>query len=142
MKFIKLLLSIPYVLLVAWLLKLVFIWLIPIAMNISWGWLIVYLLIAGGLVPMVIGAIVSALSIPNFWLTNENKLAKFFSSVIYGVVGISTSIIPWANGISSFGVLRWIVAISLTLLILYSYGSLIGSMYLKTGEDGESVAAV
>lgn len=135
MKFIKTLLTIPFAGIVGWLIQSLFIWLIPIAMNISWGWFIVYLLLAGGFISLGIGAVVTIIAMPNAWLTYRNKMAKFVASAIYAASGIYTVLIPWGNGISSFGVLRWIVAISLTITIILTYGGLIGAMFSAEETD-------
>ena len=98
-------------------------------MNISWGWFIVYLLVAGGFVTISIGALITLLAMPNMWLTVNNKIAKYIATFIFASTGVVPLITPWHNGVANFSVLQWIVAISLSITITLSYGALIGAMY-------------
>lgn len=135
MKFLKTLLCIPFSLIVAWLIQRLFIWLIPIAMNISWEWFILYILLAGGFVSFGIGIIVTILAFPTEWITNKSNIARIIATAVYTLSGVATVIIPWSDGISSFTVLQWIVAISLTGIIIRSYAAIIGSMFTYVRKD-------
>lgn len=135
MKFLKILLTIPYALFVAWVLQQMFFLLIPIAMNISWGWFIVYLLFAGGFVSLAIGGLVTLLAMPNAWLTDQNNVAKIIATIIFAISALSPTIAPWGNGVANFSALQWIVAISLSIIILITYCALIGAMYVQQKEQ-------
>lgn len=123
MKFLKFLLSIPYACIAGWLLWLLFNWTIPIAMGVTWGWFILYCVFAFGFVGAFFQLITSLLGIPAMWLGKENPAAKIASTIIYSIYCFSSISYLWS--IMPRGLLKWIVAISFTGIILFSYIGLI-----------------
>lgn len=134
MKILKILLSIPCAGITGWLLYAFLAWICPVVMGVSWLWFVVYLLLAGGFASVVMGMIATILAIPNGWLSLDNKVAKYVETAILGYFGVRSIMLPWLNGISSFSVLQWIVAISFTITVFITFAGLIGSLY----QDSES----
>ena len=123
MKLLKFIGALLYGAIIYYLLWLLFNWMTPYVMNISWGWFIAYILIAGGLVSILVGQVVTWLAIPMVFLVKGCKAAKY-PQILFGLFfGYSSLKLIWAL-YADYGLLQWILAISLTIIILISYISL------------------
>lgn len=133
MNILKFLGALLYSVVVYYVMWLFFNWLTPYVMSISWGWFIVYLLIAGGAVSMFVASIASLIVIPLVLLSRECKAAKY-APVVFGLFfGFSSVRLPWLLDIE-YGILQWILGVSFTSIILITFISLLVVPF-KVDED-------
>ena len=123
MKLLKFTGALLYGAIMYYLLWLFFSWMTPYVMSISWGWFFAYILIAGGMVTILVGQIVAWLGMPMVFLVKGCKAAKYPPILLGLFFGYSALRFLWAP-CANFGLLQWLVAISLTIIILISYISL------------------
>lgn len=123
MKFLKFILSFPYAAIAGWLLWLLFRWIIPIAMDISWFWFIVYCILACGFVGAFFRVVSGVLAGPSRWLCEGNWPAKIVQAIIFGYFGYSSLALLWS--VMPHGVLQWLIALSFTATIVATYCGLI-----------------
>lgn len=135
MKFLKFILSIPYAAIAGWLLWLLFTWIIPAAMDLSWVWFIVYCILAGGFIGTFFQFISAILAVPSAWLCKDNIAAKIVQVLIFGFFGYSSLSFLWS--VMPHGLLQWLVALSFTIIVLISYIGLMGVAFTSSDEDGE-----
>ena len=136
MKMLKFMGSIVYGIIAAYLLWLLFWWLTPIFMSVGWGWFLLYIILAGGFVSIFVGSIANVLILPMFFLCNGGyKVTKYVPVPFFLFFGFSSIKLPWTLDMN-FGLLQWIIAISLSILVFVTFGSLIG--VLPHVDDHES----
>lgn len=122
-----------YGILMSYLMWLLFYWLTPIVMSLSWGWFVVYLFVAGGFVSLLIANVTYLLSVPWGYLVQKSKLARYAPIPFLLFFGYSAIKLPWSFG-SNWGALQWMLGLSLTVIILISFISLL-SLAFKMKND-------
>lgn len=133
MKILKFFGSLLYGAIMYYLLWLLFYWLTPYVMSMSWGWFIAYMFIAGGFVSCFIAQIAYWIAIPLIFLCINCKPAKYAQIVPAILFGISSVKLPWILNMD-YGILQWILGISLTIIVLIAFISLIVAPF-KADED-------
>lgn len=124
MKLLKVLGSLLYSAIMYYLLWLLFYWITPYIMMMSWGWFIAYLFIAGGFISAFVASIAYIIGIPLVFLSKDCKLAKY-PPILFGLIfGYSSIVLPWQLNMD-YGVLQWILGILTTIIILIAFISLI-----------------
>ena len=117
-----------------YLMWLFFKWVTPYVMSISWGWFIAYILIAGGLFSAFVGQIQILLIMPMAFLITECRAAKY-PPVLFGLFFCYQSL-KWIWTLSiDYGLLQWILAVSLTIMVLISYIFLIVAPFKVEEEE-------
>ena len=118
----------------AYLLWLLFYYLTPYIMGVGWMLFIVYILIAGGLMTTMIGSVASFIAYPLILVCFFFFIAFFASLRFILFFGCWSSLkLPYSiNG--DFSVLQWILAISLNILVLITFISIIVALF-NVNED-------
>lgn len=126
--------SILYGLIMYYLMWLFFDWIIPfIMLHTTWALFIVYLLFAGGFVSIFMATISSYVIIPLSILSSKCKYAKY-APIPLGLIWCYFSVkIPWCINMD-YGVLQWILAISLTIIVLITFISLMYTPLVSSEE--------
>lgn len=133
MKILKIFGSLLYGTVMYYLLWLLFYWLTPYVMGLSWALLILYVIFAGGFLTLFITQISCWIGFPLVLICNSYKLAKY-GQIIPGILsGISSIRLPWMLDMD-YGILQWILGISLTNIILVTFISLMTAPF-KVDED-------
>lgn len=115
--------SLVYGAVMYYLLWLLFYWITPYVMSMSWGLFIVYLFVAGGALTMFVASVASIIGMPLVLLCRKCKVAKY-APIIFGLFfGYSAVKLPWILSME-YGVLQWILGISLTITIVITFISL------------------
>lgn len=114
-KFFQCLGALIYGLIIGYLLWLVFYLITPYIMGIWW-----LLLIVGGFIAGFIANTNCILSIPVYFLTKGNMVAKIISIVPLLYWGYCSVLLPWGLDME-YGFLQYIVGIILTIMFLMSY---------------------
>lgn len=117
MKVLKYVGALFYSLLMYYLLWLFFYWVTPFVMGLSWKLLIVYLFIAGGLFTILTAQLSVFLCMPFALLVKGIKPPKYLPALFGLFFGYSSVKLPWIMDFE-YGVLQWILALSLTGLVL------------------------
>lgn len=116
--------SLVYGTIASYLLWLFFWWITPYIMSVGWFLFFVYIILAGGFVSILIGAINSLLAIPMMFLVKDNIVSKIICSLLFGYFLIQSICLPWQLDMQ-YGLLQWIIAISLTIIFAISFISMI-----------------
>lgn len=126
--FFKFIGSVLYGVVMSYLMWLLFYWLTPIIMSLSWGWAIIYFLIAGGAVTAFVCSITSFVALPWVLLGAKCKPARYAPIPFLLFFGFSSVRLPWLFG-DNYGILQWILWASLTITILLTFGALLGMAF-------------
>lgn len=130
MKVLSFIGALIYSFLMYYLIWLFFYWITPYLMFISWGLFIVYLIFAGGFLSMLVASISALISTPLVVLCRKNGYIKY-APIIWGVLfGYSSLKLPWTFNMD-YSVLQWIIATSLTIIILITFISLLTIPFKK-----------
>lgn len=129
-KVFKFIASVLYGMLMSYLMWLLFYWLTPIVMSLSWGWFIAYLFIAGGSVSLFVGGITYFLAMPWMMLGAECKSAMYAPIPFLLFFGYFAIKLPWDFG-DNWGILQWMLGLSLTITILITFISLLSIAFKK-----------
>lgn len=137
MKILKFVGFLIYGIVLYYLLWLFFDWITPYVMNVGWILFILYLIFAGGTVSLLIGQLGYTLSIPMLFFTKGCKASKY-PPILFGLYfGYQSVICPW-EGYTNFGILQWLLAISLTIQILILFiGLMVMPFNIDEDEDEE-----
>ena len=114
-KIFKCLGTLLYSTIVGYLLWLLFYWITPYIMGVGW-----YIFLAGGLISCIAASINGLLSLPMSFLVKDNIVAKVINVFPLLFFGYSSVRLPWEFNMS-YGVLQYIIGISLTIIILTSF---------------------
>lgn len=105
---------------VGYLLWLLFYWITPYIMGVGWFLFFLYIFLAGGLISCIAASINGLLSLPMSFLVKDNIVAKVINVFPLLFFGYSSVRLPWEFNMS-YGVLQYIIGISLTIIILISF---------------------
>lgn len=121
--------SLAYSLVAGYLLWLLFYWLTPLVMGMSWGWFVVYLIIGSMLISFLYTTASSILMLPVVFLTRGNKAAKILSIPSYLFHGFSAARLPFSLDMD-YGLLQWLLSISLVLAIIGVFYTMVVSPFV------------
>ena len=119
-KIFKCLGTLLYSTIVGYLLWLLFYWITPYIMGVGWFLFFLYIFLAGGLISCIAASINGLLSLPMSFLVKDNIVAKVINVCPLLFFGYSSVRLPWEFDMS-YGVLQYIIGISLTIIILISF---------------------
>lgn len=119
---LRFILSIIYSWIIANLIYYIFYWATPLFMNMNWRWFILYSIVCAGLVPIILSQVSQLLTLPLIYLTKGNLVSKILSALIYGYNGFYAVIMPWCLDGPDYGVLQYIIAISISFEALSIFG--------------------
>ena len=89
-------------------------------MGVGWFLFFLYIFLAGGLISCIAASINGLLSLPMSFLVKDNIVAKVINVFPLLFFGYSSVRLPWEFNMS-YGVLQYIIGISLTIIILISF---------------------
>ena len=107
-----------------YLLWLLFHWMTPYVMGVGWMLFFLYIFVAGGLITGIIASINNLLVVPMVFLMKNNIVAKIINVLPLLFFGYSSVRLPWGLDMN-YGVLQYLIGISLTITFLISFGSMI-----------------
>ena len=107
-----------------YLLWLLFHWMTPYVMGVGWLLFFLYIFVAGGLITGIIASINNLLVVPMVFLMKNNIVAKIINVLPLLFFGYSAVRLPWGLDMN-YGVLQYLIGISLTITFLISFGSMI-----------------
>lgn len=108
-----------------YLMWLLWYWLTPLLMSASWWVVILYVLIAGGLLSALLGGICNIIAIPLFFLIRgRNVVAKLLYIIPVGFYAFCSVKLPWLLD-ADYTVLQYIIAVALTINILWMYWAML-----------------
>ena len=119
-KIFKCLGTLLYSTIVGYLLWLLFYWITPYIMGVGWLLFFLYIFLAGGLISCIAASINGLLSLPMSFLVKDNIVAKVINVCPLLFFGYSSVRLPWEFNMS-YGVLQYIIGLSLTIIILISF---------------------
>lgn len=102
--------------------------------ELSWYWYLLVLFFANSLIYLVLFPI----STPLVLLTKNNMGAAVLVILTALYYAYKCVCVPWANGVSDFGVLEWIGSIIITLNILRLYKELVFTMFMVINGSNEN----
>ena len=103
---------------------LIFYWIIPHLMFISWGWFIAYIMVAGGAVSMFVAVLSTLLARPLVFLCKKSSASRYAPIIWALFFGYSSIKLPWRFDFD-YSVLQWIIGVSLTIIIFVTFASLL-----------------
>ena len=110
-------------------------WITPYLMNVNWFLFLVYIIFVGGIITAIMANICQFLMIPLIYLTKKNIFAKVLNVLPMLYFGYHAILFPWANT-KNYGILQYIIGISITCLILVAIGCMVvGPFKLKDAFD-------
>ena len=95
----------------------------PFVMGFGWFMLILYIFLAGGLISGLISSLGMILLVPTKYLFQDCVTAKMINALCMFGYGFSAARLPWGLDIE-YGVLQYILAVSLTVTFIIAYISL------------------
>lgn len=116
-----------------YLLWLLFYWMTPYVMGVGWLLFLLYIFLAGGLLTGIIASVNNLLSYPMIFLMKNNIVAKIINILPLLFFGYSAVCLPWGLDMD-YGVLQWLIGISLTITFLISFGSMIVMPFMIENE--------
>lgn len=128
MKVLKFIGAVLYSLISAYIIWLVFFLLTPWLMNFGWIAVILYIIIAGGLISTMLKLFAAAVTDPLFYLIDSSNLARIFAIVVFALVGLYTLIIPWTL-LGTYSFLSICIGISLTLTAFSIFTAILMTLY-------------
>lgn len=117
MKFLKFLGALLYAFVSSYLIWLLFYFLVPWLMSFGWIALIIYWILAGGLIAATLKFVSSMITVPLFVLVGGSRISGFIAALIYAFVGIVTVLLPWNLDIP-YRLVTIIIGVSLSLTAL------------------------
>lgn len=124
-KIIKIVGSIVISIIMSYILWIIYFYAIPFVMNIGWKMFILYIILFGGLITAIISHISAFLYYPLILVSKGCKIAKYASiPFIFYFVCLSPLKLPYSLNID-FSALQWILAISLNILSVTTFISII-----------------
>lgn len=127
--------TVAYSTIVGYLLWLLFYWITPYIMSVGWLLFFLYIFLAGGLIVGIVAFINGLLIVPTTFLMKNNIVAKVINVFPLLFFGYSSVRLPWGLDMD-YGVLQYLIGISLTITILISFGSMIISPF-KIEDDSK-----
>ncbi len=121
MGIIKFLGAFAYAVLSSCMIYLVFSWLVPWLMGFGWLALIIYWLLAGGLIAATLRYICAMITLPLFMMTAQSRAGAFLAGLVYCLVGVYTVWIPWIQNMP-YRLVTVIIGVSLSLTALSIFG--------------------
>ena len=119
-KIFKCLGTLLYSTIVGYLLWLLFYWITPYIMGVGWLLFFLYIFLAGGIISCIAAFINRWLLVPMAFLVKNNIVANVINVCPLLFFGYSSVRLPWEFNMS-YGVLQYIIGISLTIIILTSF---------------------
>ena len=120
MKALKFLGSAAYGAVIYYLMYLLFYWLVPVVISLSWGWFVALLLFGGGFLFMFAAAGGSFLAMPIAMMSAKCNAAKY-PPLLFGVFfAYQTVKLPWMLDMD-YDALRTVWAVTLTIAILVCF---------------------
>lgn len=116
--------TVVYSTIAGYLLWLLFYWMTPYIMGVGWMLFFLYIFLAGGLITGIVASINGLLIIPLAFLMKNNIAAKVINVLPLLFFGYSSVRLPWGLDMN-YGVLQYLIGISLTITFLISFGSMI-----------------
>ncbi len=124
-KIIKIVGSIVISSITSYILWVLYFYAIPFVMNIGWKMFILYIFLFGGLMTAIISHVAAFLYYPLILASKGCKIAKYVSiPFIFYFVCLAPLKLPYSLNID-FSVLQWILAISLNILAVSTFISII-----------------
>lgn len=106
-----------------YILWLLFYWITPYIMSVSWMGFLIYLFVAGGAISMFVGSVANIIGIPLIFLCKNCNASKY-APILFGLIfGYSSIRLPWTLDME-YGILQIILAILTSITILISFVSL------------------
>jgi hypothetical protein len=112
--------ALMYSTIIGGLLYLLFTVLVPWVMGFSVKGFLLYLFLGGSALFAITSPLMAVLAYPYKYLIKDNMAAKVVSAVPYIGFGILSVVMPWSME-GQYGLLQWLLAISLTLMIVIAY---------------------
>lgn len=134
MGFIKFVFAILYTLVSAYLIWLLFYWLVPWLMGFGWLAAIIYWILAFGLIAATFKLLSGLIASPLFGLVGRNKFSGVFAIVIYALFAVSAVLLPWMQPMK-YRLITIIIGVSLSLTALSVYGAVINTVAGNIGRS-------
>ena len=99
----------------------------------SWGWfvLILYVILAGGLITMIISNLVTYIMMPFAYMSRKSfNILRYIGILPFLFHGISSLFLPWRLDMD-FSVVKYIIAIAINITELVSFGACIALLLNK-----------
>lgn len=120
--------TIIYSSIAGYILWLLFYWMTPFIMSFGWFMLILYIVIAGGLISQLISNLGMILLIPMRYLLKDCSIAKVINVLCMISFGFSAVRLPWGLDIE-YGLLQYIIAASLSITFIVTYACMAFAPY-------------
>lgn len=134
MGFIKFVFAILYTLVSAYLIWLLFYWLVPWLMGFGWLAAIIYWILSFGLIAATFKLLSGLIASPLFGLVGRNKFSGVFAIVIYALFAVSAVLLPWMQPMK-YRLITIIIGVSLSLTALSVYGAVINTVAGNIGRS-------
>jgi len=134
MKFIKSVLFIALCVVACYLTWLIFYWLTPFIMGLSWFWMIIIFLVLGGFAIPLVGLLPGLLSVVGNRLHTGHLIEIIINILIIGFFTFSACRLAWTINISS-GLKEIIFALMQNSLVIGVYWGLLNSFVLGLREN-------
>lgn len=111
---------------------MLFNWLVPWLMSFGWLALIIYWILAGGLVGATFKYISAMITMPLFMMTAQSRLGAFAAGLVYCVAGAYTVLIPWLLPMN-YRLVTVIIGVSLSLTAFSIFAGAVGRIWSRRG---------
>lgn len=109
--------AVAYALVSSFLIYLLFSWLVPWLMGFGWLALIIYCILAFGLIAATLRYVSAMITLPLLMMTAQSRLGSLLAGVVYCVAGVYTVLLPWIQGMP-YRLVTVIIGVSLSLTAL------------------------
>lgn len=136
MSIIKFLGAFAYAVLSSCMIYLVFSWLVPWLMGFGWLALIIYWLLAGGLIAATLRYISAMITLPLFMMTAQSRTGALIAGLVYCLAGVYTVLIPWMQNMP-YRLVTVIIGVSLSLTAFSIFAGTVSLVWSQTRRNSQ-----